>query len=116
MDWEKQTLEKVWQQLIVSANEQAQLITGIHATYTFTIEAEQEKHYTLVLQDGKATLEPSSTEEANCHITIGEKDFKKLVAGKLNATTAFMTGKLKVKGNITDALALERLLKQLATR
>jgi len=35
--------------------------------------------------------------------TLGDEDFLKLVEGKLNATTAFATGVMKIKGNIGKA-------------
>lgn len=40
------------------------------------------------------------------------KEFQKLLQGDLNSTTAFMTGRLKVKGNIGLALKLESILKK----
>jgi 2'-5' RNA ligase len=43
------------------------------------------------------------------HITIAEDDFDRMVAGELNPMTAFMTGKLKVKGDMGAAMKLQKL-------
>jgi len=38
-----------------------------------------------------------------------------MFAGKLSPTTAFMLGKLKIKGNMGLAMKLEKLLKKMST-
>ncbi|MEW6347272.1 MAG: SCP2 sterol-binding domain-containing protein [Pseudomonadota bacterium] len=42
--------------------------------------------------------------EADTTITMGQKDFQDLVAGKLNPPVAFMQGKIKINGDPTAAL------------
>ncbi|RQS26488.1 MULTISPECIES: SCP2 sterol-binding domain-containing protein [unclassified Burkholderia] len=42
--------------------------------------------------------------DADTTITIGQKDFQDLVAGKLNPPVAFMQGKIKIKGDPSAAL------------
>lgn len=42
--------------------------------------------------------------DADTTITISQKDFQDLVAGKLNPPVAFMQGKLKIKGDPSAAL------------
>ena len=36
-------------------------------------------------------------------------DFEKIVAGEQNPTTAYMTGKLKIKGDMGAAMKLQKL-------
>ena len=38
------------------------------------------------------------------------------ISGKLNPTTAFMSGKLKMEGNLGKALALEKVMKKMNQR
>ncbi|KAI9352996.1 hypothetical protein DFJ73DRAFT_658898 [Zopfochytrium polystomum] len=49
--------------------------------------------------------------KADLAIAVSDKDFVDLAAGKLNAQKAFMSGKLKVKGNVALAAKLEGVLK-----
>lgn len=42
--------------------------------------------------------------DADTTITIAQKDFEDLVAGKLNPPVAFMQGKIKIKGDPSAAL------------
>lgn len=47
---------------------------------------------------------------ADCTITISRKNLEKLVRGDLNPMTAFLTGKIKVEGDLSVAMQLQTLL------
>lgn len=47
---------------------------------------------------------------ADCTIKLSLDDLESLVAGDLNPTMAFMSGKLKIEGDMTVAMALSQLL------
>jgi putative sterol carrier protein len=53
-----------------------------------------------------------STEDgpADCTITLTLDDLESMIAGDLNPTTAFMSGKLKIEGDMTVAMALSQLI------
>ncbi|WP_249690458.1 SCP2 sterol-binding domain-containing protein [Stappia sp. WLB 29] len=44
--------------------------------------------------------------DADCTISISPSDLADLLAGELNPTTAFMTGKIKVAGDMSVAMKL----------
>lgn len=44
-------------------------------------------------------------------VTISSEDFAQLVAGSLHPMAGMATGRMKLKGNIKEALKLDRLLK-----
>jgi putative sterol carrier protein len=50
-------------------------------------------------------------EDADCTLSISADDLTKIMHGQLDATMAFMTGKLKVKGNTGIAMKLASVLK-----
>ena len=53
-----------------------------------------------------------STEDAgaDCTITLSKDDFESLMAGELNPTMAFMSGKLKVAGDMSIAMQLSQVI------
>ena len=46
-------------------------------------------------------------------MTLNESDFVQMFAGKLDATSAFMSGKLKIKGNMGLAMKLQKFMKNM---
>lgn len=62
--------------------------------------------------DGKGAANLVSTEnaEADCTIRISEEDFSALLKGELNPMGAFMSGKIKVDGDMSVALKLQSFL------
>jgi putative sterol carrier protein len=61
----------------------------------------------IVIDGGQVTTEDAPTD---CTITVSRSNFEDLVAGDLSPTAAFMTGKLKVEGDMSAAMALSQLL------
>jgi putative sterol carrier protein len=47
---------------------------------------------------------------ADCTIIVSKDDFEKLAKGQLDPTMAFMTGKLKINGDMSVAMRLQPLL------
>lgn len=47
---------------------------------------------------------------ADCTIKLSLDNFEALISGDLNPTTAFMTGKIKVEGDMSVAMSLSQLL------
>ena len=48
--------------------------------------------------------------DANCTVKMSTSDLNDLIAGKLEPTTAFMLGKLKVEGDMNVALKLNKIV------
>jgi putative sterol carrier protein len=49
-------------------------------------------------------------------VSVADKDFQDLAAGTLQAQKAFMSGKIKIKGNMGLANKLEAVLKLAANK
>lgn len=60
--------------------------------------------------DGKATNDDGA---ADATITVDFEDFKSLAQGKLDPMMAFMSGKLKVAGDMSVAMKLQQLFAKL---
>lgn len=49
-------------------------------------------------------------------LTLSDVDFAKLISGKANAQKLFMSGKLKIKGDVMKATKMEPILKKAQTK
>ena len=82
-------------------------IKGLNATYQFDLTGES---WTLRIQDGTLTLGSGPAESPNTTFVASTEDWMNIATGKLNAVTAFMQQKLKVKGDMALAMKLQGLL------
>jgi putative sterol carrier protein len=79
---------------------------GMHNSYQFEIEGAGQW---LVKVDDDSIDVSEGAGEADCTIAASEENFMKIVNGEQNATTAYMTGKLKIKGDMGAAMKLQKL-------
>ena len=63
--------------------------------------------------DGNQTPPAISNDDkaADCTIKMDFSDFSDLIGGKLDGMTAFMTGKLKIEGDMGVAMKLQSILR-----
>jgi putative sterol carrier protein len=62
----------------------------------------------VIVIDGQSIS--TSDAAADCTIKLSLEDLEALIAGELNPTAAFMTGKIKVEGDMSVAMALSQVL------
>jgi putative sterol carrier protein len=79
---------------------------GMNNSYLFDIEG--AGRWTVSVDDGKVNVTEGG-EDADAVITTSEETFEKIVSGEQNPTSAYMTGKLKVKGDMGAAMKLQKL-------
>ena len=79
---------------------------GMSNTYLFDIEGAGQ--WVVAVQDGAVSV-TEGTGEADTTITTSEESFMAIVRGEQNPTTAYMTGKLKIKGDMGAAMKLQKL-------
>ena len=66
-----------------------------------------------IMLDGKTDTVDESAGEADTTIKIAWDDWQAMAAGTLDGMTAFMTGKLKVEGDMSNAMQLQGVLSKL---
>jgi putative sterol carrier protein len=81
-------------------------IEGMNNTYVFEIEGAGT--WTVAIADGAIDVSEGAG-DADCTFSASEESFEKIVAGEQNPTTAYMTGKLKIKGDMGAAMKLQKL-------
>ena len=84
----------------------ASKLAGMSNSYLFDIEG--EGRWLVAVADGKVDVTEGGG-EADTTITTSSETFEKIVAGEQNPTTAYMTGKLKIKGDMGAAMKLQKL-------
>ena len=62
----------------------------------------------VIVIDG-ATISTTDS-DADCTIKLTLDDLESLITGELNPTMAFMTGKIKIEGDMSVAMALSQIL------
>jgi len=90
-----------------------ELVEKTNASYQFKLQAPEEGYWFLDLKSGTGSLGQGKLEGADCMMTLSSELFKDMFAGKSNSTTAFMMGKLKIKGDMKAAMKLEKLMKKM---
>jgi putative sterol carrier protein len=79
---------------------------GMRNSYLFDITGAGS--WLVDVNDGTVTVTEGGG-DADVHITAAEDVFMRIAEGKQNPTTAYMTGKLKVKGDMGAAMKLQKL-------
>jgi putative sterol carrier protein len=79
---------------------------GMNNSYLFDIDGAGK--WKVDVKDGNVSVTEGG-EEADAVISTSEETFDKLTSGEQNPTSAYMTGKLKVKGDMGAAMKLQKL-------
>ncbi len=79
---------------------------GMNNSYVFDIEGAGT--WTVKVADGGVTVDEGDT-GGDCTISTSAETFEKIVNGEQNPTAAYMSGKLKIKGDMGAAMKLQKL-------
>jgi putative sterol carrier protein len=81
--------------------------TTLTANYVFVIDGAGT--WTVNVDKGHVSV-TEGDHGGDCTISASERTFERILDGKQNPLTAYMTGKLKVKGDVGAAMKLKELL------
>ena len=79
---------------------------GMNNSFVFAIEGAGT--WTVKVADGAVTVDEGDT-GGDCTISTSAEVFERILGGEQNPTAAYMTGKLKVKGDMGAAMKLQKL-------
>src|SRR5436305_12944066 len=99
-----ETTGEVFEGLPARAN--ASKLAGMNNSYSFDVEGAGK--CVLTITDGTVSVREGAGGAA-CTISATEENFQRILSGEQNATSAYMTGKLKIKGDMGAAMKLQKL-------
>ena len=79
---------------------------GMTNSYVFDIDGAGQ--WKVDVDNGKISVTEGGG-DADATISASQETFEKIIAGEQNATSAYMTGKLKIKGDMGAAMKLQKL-------
>lgn len=85
-------------------------VTNLSASYQFELTGDGGGTFHANFESGAFDIGEGALPNPGCTVSLAAADFVALAEGKLNPTAAFMTGKLKIKGDMAMAMKLQAVL------
>jgi putative sterol carrier protein len=82
---------------------------GVNATIQYDITGDQGGSWNAVIKDGACTVNAGAAANPSLTLTMSAQDWLDMVSGKLSGQMAFMSGKLKLKGDMGLAMKVGSL-------
>ncbi len=86
------------------------VISKINAVYQFNISGPGGGSWSVDCTQPGGRIQAGTATSPRCTVAAVDQDFLNIVNGKLNAQMAFMSGKLKIQGDMGLALKLQQIL------
>ncbi len=82
---------------------------GLSKTFQWNITGDEAGVWALKIDNGTGEVIPGGVEKPDITFTVSDKDWIAIAEGKLDAMNAFMSGRLKVAGDMMLAMRLQNL-------
>lgn len=86
------------------------VVGKINAIYQFTISGPGGGTWSVDCTQAGGKVQPGPAHNAKCTVSATDQNFLDIVNGRLNAQMAFMSGKLKIQGDMGLAMKLQQIL------
>ena len=83
-----------------------------NASIQFDLSGENAGKWFVKVADGAATSGAGEVESPNLTLIADSKDWVKIMTGQLDGTAAFMSGKLKIKGDMGLAMRMQTMFRR----
>lgn len=93
-----------------------ELVKKVNAVYQFDVTGEEKGIWFLDLKNGSGKLGKGPASTPDSTLIMDSNNFFAMFSGKLKPTAAFMSGKLKITGDMGKAMKLEKLMSSLKSK
>jgi putative sterol carrier protein len=84
---------------------------GVNTVIQYRLTGEEAGDYIITIQDGKCSVAEGIADNPIMTLTADGRDFGDVLLGKANGMQYFMTGKLKLAGDLNLAMKLTSFFK-----
>ena len=84
---------------------------GVEAVIQYRLTGEEGGDYIITIKDGKCSVSEGLAENPVMTLTADGRDFADVLLGRANGMNYFMTGKLKLAGDLNLAMKLTTFFK-----
>lgn len=82
---------------------------GLNAVYQFDLAGEGGGKWHVIINNEQCEVKEGADASPNITISMSAQDYLDMVTGKLNGQVAFMSGKLRISGDMGLALRMQSL-------
>ena len=104
------TPQEIFDQM--AANLNADAAKGMNSTIQFNLAGDNGGQWYVAIKDGKAEVTKGTASAPNMTLSMSAQDYVDMIMGKLNGQMAFMSGKLKISGDMGLAMKMQSLFKR----
>ena len=104
-----ESVQKVFADLRSRFN--AQAAQGMDCVIQFDLTGEGGGQHHATIKDGAGAVNEGPHSSPNMTMTMGAQDFVDLMTGKLDGMSAFMSGKLRISGDMGLAMKFQSLFR-----
>ena len=93
----------------MSGNFNAEKAGDLNASVVFDLSGDEGGAWTVVVADGKCNIQEGASDAPTATIKMAASDYEDMTSGKLNPMMAFMSGKIKVDGDLNTVMKFQTL-------
>ncbi|VDN52462.1 unnamed protein product [Dracunculus medinensis] len=104
------------EQVLINARKliNSEIVRKVNAIYQFHLKSETDDlHLYFDLKNGDGTIREGIADQSDVQFELNINDFQKLFNNDISAAEAFMSERLKIKGNMSKAIQLDNLLQKI---
>ena len=105
-----QAVKEIFSQMPANINPDA--AKGMNSVIQFNLTGDGGGNWHVIIKDGTAAVNEGTHASPNMTMTIAAQDYVDMISGKLNGQMAFMSGKLKIAGDMGLAMKMQSLFKR----